>query len=337
MGTARQEGSKGEDEEKVNGKKPMDRTLMKHVAILTGSQLMLNMGFSQVVPVLPLFAQQMGGHLGATGVGLIIAAPSITRLLFNIPLGRLCDKVGRKPLMWAGTGCTAIGTIATGFATSIETMLPWRLLVGIGSSSSMTGSTGMMYWAPYTVPLFLTYLKCRSALKAYITFAALGSTAYMQDLSDQAPEHRAKIMGFQGVVIGSVWIVGPALGGQLAEWYGYQNSFIIAGIGSALCSLGYRQLPETLRPSTRPPSPSEAITYPPPAAAVNAASDKWVASSSSSAVGDTAGGADHGGGSEGAAAAVAADGGGAGGMPLSVGQLREHAVAWWADAAMLIR
>eukprot|EP01047_Picozoa_sp_COSAG01_P098571 COSAG01_NODE_28729_length_654_cov_0.881081_1_plen_109_part_10 len=28
---------------------PMDRTLMKHVAILTGSQLMLNLGFSQVV------------------------------------------------------------------------------------------------------------------------------------------------------------------------------------------------------------------------------------------------------------------------------------------------
>jgi len=53
-------------------------------------------------------------------------------------------------------------------------------------------------------------------------------------------------MGIVGMVAGSVWIVGPAVGGWLAEEYGYQNSFIIAGLGAALCSLGYTQLPETL-------------------------------------------------------------------------------------------
>ena len=162
---------------------------------------------------------------------MIIAAPSAARLLCNIPLGRLCDKVGRKPLMWTGTGCTAIGTIATGFSTSIESMLPWRLLVGVGSSSSMTGSS-----------------------------------AYMQDLSDQAPQHRAKIMGFQQATIGSVWIVGPAIGGFLADWYGYQNSFLIAGVGSALCSFGYTYLPETLRTaknSSISPSETMAAQYPP--------------------------------------------------------------------------
>ena len=30
----------------------------------------------------------------------------------------------------------------------------------------------------------------------------------MQDLSDRAPQHRAKIMGFQQATIGSVWIIG---------------------------------------------------------------------------------------------------------------------------------
>ena len=53
------------------------------VAILTGSQVILNLGMGFMVPVLPLFARDMaessGYHLGATGVGLIIAAPSITR------------------------------------------------------------------------------------------------------------------------------------------------------------------------------------------------------------------------------------------------------------------
>jgi len=183
----------------------------QHIAILTGSQLMLNLGFSQMVPVIPLFAAQMGGHLGATGIGLVISAPSLATLLLNVPLGRLCDKVGRKPLMWMGAGLTAIGTCATGFSGSLATVLPCRLLVGAGSASSLTGSS-----------------------------------AYLADLSDQAPQHRAKIMGIVGMVAGSVWIVGPAVGGWLAEEYGYQNSFIIAGLGAALCSLGYTQLPETL-------------------------------------------------------------------------------------------
>jgi hypothetical protein len=76
----------------------MDPALMKHVAILTGSQLMLNLGFSQVVPVLPLFAQEMGGHLGATGVGMIIAAPSVARLLCNVRRRQLAPAAGRHLL-----------------------------------------------------------------------------------------------------------------------------------------------------------------------------------------------------------------------------------------------
>ena len=182
------------------------------MAILTGSQVILNLGMGFMVPVLPLFAREMGGHLGATGVGLIIAAPSITRLLCNLPFGMLADKIGRKPLMWVGTGVTAVGTMASGLVGSLGGMLCWRLLIGVGNSASMTGSS-----------------------------------AYMQDLSDRAPEHRGKILGFQQATIGSVWIFGPAMGGFLAEAYGYQNAFIIAGVGSALCSLGYRQLPETLK------------------------------------------------------------------------------------------
>lgn len=49
-------------------------------------------------------------------------------------------------------------------------------------------------------------------------------------------------MGINQMIIGSVWVVGPALGGWLAETYGYRNSFIIAGVGAVLCSLGYTQV-----------------------------------------------------------------------------------------------
>mmetsp|Transcript_10172 Transcript_10172/g.25003 ORF Transcript_10172/g.25003 Transcript_10172/m.25003 type:complete len:439 (+) Transcript_10172:188-1504(+) len=190
----------------------MDRALVKQVGILASSQLMLNLGFSQMVPVMPMFAAQMGGNLGATGVGLILSAPSAATLLLNVPLGRLCDVVGRKPLMWCGTALTAVGTTLTGFVGSIGPLIACRLLVGAGSASSMTGAS-----------------------------------AYISDISDRAPEHRAKIMGVHQAIVGSVWVVGPAVGGYLAETYGYRNSFLIAGVCATICSLGYTQLPETLQ------------------------------------------------------------------------------------------
>lgn len=165
-----------------------DPYLRRNVSVLVGSQTLLNIGVSQVVPVLPIFAQEMG--LGATGIGVLIAAPAVARLALNIPLGKLCDTVGRKPLMRYGTLVTATGCVGTGAAmgAGLPFVLGFRMLVGAGSAASMTGSGAMM-----------------------------------ADLTDRAPQHRAKIMGFQTMVLSGVWVVGPVLGGLLCEAWGPQN------------------------------------------------------------------------------------------------------------------
>ena len=64
-----------EKKSKEDTEAQMPAEIKRQIAILVGSQLMLNIGVSQVVPVLPLFAQQFG--LGASGVGLLIALPSV--------------------------------------------------------------------------------------------------------------------------------------------------------------------------------------------------------------------------------------------------------------------
>ena len=53
----------------------------KAVAILTGSQFISNCGFGCVIPVLPLFAAEMG--LGPSGVGLILSTTAVSRLLVS--------------------------------------------------------------------------------------------------------------------------------------------------------------------------------------------------------------------------------------------------------------
>ena len=86
--------------------------IAQHTAILTASQFMVNMGFGCVIPVLPLFAAQMG--MGAMGVGMILSAPSVSRVMLNMPFGEATDRFGRKPLMLAGQLTTALASVATG-------------------------------------------------------------------------------------------------------------------------------------------------------------------------------------------------------------------------------
>ena len=105
---------------------------------------MLNVGVSQVVPVLPVLASDM--QLGATGIGMLIATPALARLALNLPLGQLADTVGRVPLMKYGTLATSLGCVGTGLSMpyGLVPVLLSRLLIGAGSGASMTGSSAMM-------------------------------------------------------------------------------------------------------------------------------------------------------------------------------------------------
>ena len=86
-------------------------TIKRDVGILTLSQFVNNMGFGCVIPVLPIFATDMG--LGASGVGLILSTSAVSRLCLNIPFGRLADTAGRKPLMLGGQVMTAAASFGT--------------------------------------------------------------------------------------------------------------------------------------------------------------------------------------------------------------------------------
>ena len=54
-------------------------------------------------------------------------------------------------------------------------------------------------------------------------------------------------MGIQSTVLSGAWVVGPVIGGYLADLYGARNAFYLAGLGIGLCSMGYSTLPETLQ------------------------------------------------------------------------------------------
>ena len=139
----------------------LDATTKKQLAIIVSTSFLVQLGVGMGIIVLPVFAQSLG--LGQLGVGLLVALPQVTKLLFNLPVGYLVDVVGRKPPLVLGAVIDALGQIMTAAASSMTQLVPARLVVGVGSATG--GSTGA------------------------------AATAYQMDVLAKYPEHSGRLLG----------------------------------------------------------------------------------------------------------------------------------------------
>ena len=138
-------------------------------------------GFGMIIPLMPFYAQTY--HASPAQVGWLFASFSLTQLLFAPLLGRLSDRVGRRPV----------------------------LLVTIA------GSIGAYLLFAYA-PTFLWLLIARAL--AGVAAANYGiAQAYVADITP--PAERSKAMGMViGAAFGLGFILGPALGGVLSVHIG---------------------------------------------------------------------------------------------------------------------
>ena len=74
-----------------------------------------------------------GSDEKGTWVTVILGATAVCTALSTIPAARVSDRVGRKPVIWAGSAVAAAGTATFAFAPVIEVALVGGVLVGIGS------------------------------------------------------------------------------------------------------------------------------------------------------------------------------------------------------------
>ena len=135
------------------------------------------LGFGIVIPFLPLFAERL--HTGGAGVGMVLAAYSLMQFICAPLLGRLSDRVGRRPIIMVGLFGSAIGYLIYGFAWSFGVLLLSRIVHG---ACAATVSTAQAYVADTT-----------------------------------AESQRAHGMGMIGAAFGLGFVLGPALGGLLGH------------------------------------------------------------------------------------------------------------------------
>jgi MFS family permease len=89
--------------------------------------------FSMLLPLETQFNRRLGQ--GALAFGLAFSAVLFSRLLFQIPLGRLSDRVGRKPVIIAGLLLMAPTTALLGEAGTTLQLVLLRLVQGLGAAA----------------------------------------------------------------------------------------------------------------------------------------------------------------------------------------------------------
>jgi len=118
----------------------LDGPMQRRVATLMAAQFLLSCGYGCIAPVLPALAVQLG--VGSTGAGALLSAPAITRLLLNLPAGRMADnpKIGRSPLMVGGCAIMTVACAGSYSTESVEVLLATRLAFGAGSAFAVAGT-----------------------------------------------------------------------------------------------------------------------------------------------------------------------------------------------------
>ncbi|MDD5157930.1 MFS transporter [Sulfurimonas sp.] len=94
------------------------------------------LGLFLVLPVISVFALELEGSTPFL-VGMVVGGYALTQAIFQLPLGALSDKIGRKPTLLLGLLIFLVGSLICAFSTDIYTLMAGRFLQGAGAIGSV--------------------------------------------------------------------------------------------------------------------------------------------------------------------------------------------------------
>ena len=177
-----------------------------------------SMGIGLILPVMPALLREVSGATLADAAlygGVLVTAFAFMQFLFGPIVGALSDRYGRRPVMLIALAVMALDYLVMAVAGAF-----WILFIGrcVGGITAATQST------------------------AY---------AFMADISK--PEEKAARFGMIGAAFGIGFVLGPLLGGLLAEFGTRAPFYAAAALAAANLVFGYFVMPETVKDENRRP------------------------------------------------------------------------------------
>ena len=179
------------------------------------------LGFGIVIPFLPMFAARL--KIGAVAIGLIFSAYSVMQFICAPLLGRLSDRIGRRPIIMLGLFGSSLSYLIYGFADSFAGLLISRAVHGACAATISTAQ------------------------------------AYVADTTE--PSRRAHAMGMIGAAFGLGFVLGPAMGGLLGVASLRTPVFVAAALTFANLIFAAVCLPESRRLDQTPQATADATGW----------------------------------------------------------------------------
>jgi DHA1 family tetracycline resistance protein-like MFS transporter len=187
------------------------------------------LGFSLILPLLPYYAETYGAS--AFTVGLLVASYAAASLVGSPLLGRLSDRLGRRPVLLISVLGTLVGYLFLGFAAPIGEGLAHLI-------------------APAAANIFVLGVLFFARILDGLTAGNLTvAQAYISDVTDE--KNRARGLGMIGAAFGLGFIIGPAVGGLLSKTSYSLPAFVAAGIAALNLVQIFFLLPESLTEERR--------------------------------------------------------------------------------------
>ena len=160
--------------------------------LLYSSIFLVFLGISLVIPVMPSIMNEL--NISGAGLGYLTATFAFTQLIFSPFTGRAADKFGRKIIIVIGLFIFGFSELLFGFGKTIEVLFISRMLGGLAGA-----------------------------------FIMPAVTAFIVDLTTD--KNRARSLGYMTAAINFGFIIGPGIGGVLAEISTRLPFFVAAALG----------------------------------------------------------------------------------------------------------
>ncbi|MGG3799978.1 MFS transporter [Metabacillus fastidiosus] len=169
----------------------------KSVLIILLSNIFIAfLGIGLVIPVMPSLMNIM--HLSGKTMGYLVAVFAVAQLLMSPFAGRWVDRYGRKKIIIIGLFLFGVSELIFGLGKNVSVLYISRILGGISAA-----------------------------------FIMPGVTAYVADIT--SVQERSKAMGYVSAAISTGFIIGPGIGGFIAEYGVRMPFFFAAAIAMLAC------------------------------------------------------------------------------------------------------